>query len=68
MKIKPLLNSYHFKVVSSILIGFSLALLFKRTCTSNCIIVKNPNHLETPVKISNSCFVFKKMSINCPSS
>ena len=62
-------DSYHEKVIISIIIGFGLSTLFRRVCKNrNCIIIKGPSIEEVEKKVYKSekgCYSFKSVDTEC---
>ena len=67
--IKTILNSERGKILFSILLGFGLATLFRKSCeSSNCLIFKIPdlNKIDNKIfKFDDKCFKFQTESISC---
>lgn len=69
MNFQDVLNSKSTSVIISILLGFGLATLFKKTCnTPDCYVFKGPHHtkIEGQVfKMGNKCYKYKKQHEHC---
>lgn len=67
--IKKIINSERGKILFSILLGFGLATLFRKSCESNnCLIFKIPKLEKIDNKIfqhNDKCYNFTSSSISC---
>ena len=62
-------DSHLHKSIISIILGFGLATLFRRTCLNkNCIVINGPSVYEIENKIhkmNGKCFKYKSKKVNC---
>ena len=67
--IKQIINSERGKILFSIILGFGLATLFRKSCESNnCLIFKIPKIEKIQDKIfkhNDKCYNFTQSSISC---
>ena len=69
MHLEKLVNSPTGKIITSIVLGFGLATLFRQVCKErNCIIMKAPPLEEIKNSIfkhDNKCYKFEAVSTTC---
>ena len=69
LTLKDLINSTRGKYIFSILLGFGLASLFRKACSSrNCLVFKAPTLDSIKDKIfgyNNKCYTFTEQSSTC---
>jgi hypothetical protein len=71
MRVRKFLQSDYGKIIMSILLGFGLSTLFRKTCTGKkCMEFKGPDlHkiVGQPYKYDNSCYTFTPNAVKCNS-
>jgi len=72
MKMRKFIQSDYGKIIMSILLGFGLSTLFRKTCTGkNCMTFKGPE-LDKIVgetyKYGNACYNFTPNAVKCNSN
>lgn len=55
-----------FVILISLIWGFGLALLFKKSCQNDtCVIVKSPENFPDKIKSNNKCYKLQKYPADC---
>ena len=53
-------------ILISLIWGFGLALLFKRSCKNDtCVIVKAPDNFPEKIRSGNKCYRLEKYNADC---
>jgi hypothetical protein len=72
MKVKKFIQSDYGKIIMSILLGFGLSTLFRKTCSGKkCMDFKGPELnkiVGENYKFGNECYTFKPNAVKCNSS
>ena len=67
--VKSIINSERGKIIFSILLGFGLATLFRKSCKSNnCLVYKAPSLSNINGQIfqhNNKCYKFNEKNVSC---
>lgn len=59
-------NNRIFAILISLIWGFGLALLFKKTCQNDtCVIVRAPDNFPGRIKSGNKCYELTKYNADC---
>lgn len=70
-KILDMLNTDNGSIVFSALVGFGLAMIFRRTCTGDaCVVVQAPDVAELRKRIyeiDGSCYRYTPVAVECAS-
>ena len=66
--IKKFLNSNYGSIIISIILGFGLSCVFRKTCKNEkCVTYKSPPPLnEKKIRWEDECYKYVKLQIKCP--